>query len=196
MPYTDTWDATFEAVPANADAVSGGAEVIRDLKVAIRERLTNGSTGVQGLGVTDGPTFDHVHLTNQPYPPPNLIANSQMLAWSTTVGTGHSKTASLTAEQFTNTDNAYGYGEVLLKLTKGANTAEYYNFDTLIIGVKDCQDRAVAFGFYAYSVTESANVKGSILDSNSEIALSSTFGRNHWICFCYRYLCKAKSTCG
>jgi len=39
MSYTDEWDATFEAVPAAGDDVSDGAEVIRDFKLAVRERL-------------------------------------------------------------------------------------------------------------------------------------------------------------
>lgn len=39
MAYTDTWNAAFEAVPAAGDNVSDGAEVIRDLKTAIRERV-------------------------------------------------------------------------------------------------------------------------------------------------------------
>ncbi len=38
MP-TDAWSATFEAVPADLDDLSDGADVIRDLKVAVRERI-------------------------------------------------------------------------------------------------------------------------------------------------------------
>jgi len=39
MAYTDTWDANFEAAPADSDNVSEGAERIRDTRIGIRERL-------------------------------------------------------------------------------------------------------------------------------------------------------------
>lgn len=39
MPFTDTWDAAFEAAPADSENINLGAERIRDLKVAIRERM-------------------------------------------------------------------------------------------------------------------------------------------------------------
>ena len=39
MAFTFTWDSAFEASPADADKISAGADSIRDLKVAIRERL-------------------------------------------------------------------------------------------------------------------------------------------------------------
>ncbi len=34
-----TWDSSFETVPANTDSISAGADVIRTLKSAIRERV-------------------------------------------------------------------------------------------------------------------------------------------------------------
>ena len=39
MAFTYTWNAAFEALPADADNVSDGATKIRNLKNAIRERL-------------------------------------------------------------------------------------------------------------------------------------------------------------
>lgn len=40
MAFTDTWNSAFESVPADTEAVSQGAERIRDLKVAISERMS------------------------------------------------------------------------------------------------------------------------------------------------------------
>ncbi len=37
--FTDTWDAAFETTPANSDLLSEGAERIRELKVAVSERV-------------------------------------------------------------------------------------------------------------------------------------------------------------
>lgn len=39
---TLTWDAAYEATPAGSDAVSGGDDRIRELKVAVRERMLVG----------------------------------------------------------------------------------------------------------------------------------------------------------
>lgn len=36
--FTDTWNAAFEAAPANGDNVSSGAAEVRTLKVAVQER--------------------------------------------------------------------------------------------------------------------------------------------------------------
>jgi len=97
---------------------------------------------------------------------------------------GHSKTSTLDARRFYNTDDAYGYGQYLLELTKGADSAEYYNLLDVAMSAKDLHGQSVAFGCWAYSVTKSSNVKGSIIDSNGEIAVSSTFapaGAKTWI---------------
>jgi hypothetical protein len=40
MANTDTWNAAFEALPADVDNISEGAERIRDTKLAVRERLS------------------------------------------------------------------------------------------------------------------------------------------------------------
>ena len=39
MPFTDTWDAAFEAAPADSEDINLGANRIRHLKVAVRERM-------------------------------------------------------------------------------------------------------------------------------------------------------------
>jgi len=39
MAFTYTWDATFEGLPTDGENISQGAQRIRDLKVAVRERL-------------------------------------------------------------------------------------------------------------------------------------------------------------
>lgn len=39
MPFTDTWNAAFEATPADSENINLGASRIRSLKVAVRERL-------------------------------------------------------------------------------------------------------------------------------------------------------------
>lgn len=39
MPFTDTWDAAFESVPADNEDINLGANRIRALKVAVRERM-------------------------------------------------------------------------------------------------------------------------------------------------------------
>ena len=39
MAYTDTWNSTFEGIPADSENISQGADRIRDFKLAIRERM-------------------------------------------------------------------------------------------------------------------------------------------------------------
>ena len=39
MAYSDTWDSSFEATPAGSDSISVGDDDIRDLKLAVRERM-------------------------------------------------------------------------------------------------------------------------------------------------------------
>lgn len=39
MPFTNTWDAAFEAAPADNEDINLGANRIRALKVAVRERM-------------------------------------------------------------------------------------------------------------------------------------------------------------
>jgi hypothetical protein len=39
MAFTNTWDSTFESVPADSEDINLGANRIRALKVAVRERM-------------------------------------------------------------------------------------------------------------------------------------------------------------
>jgi hypothetical protein len=39
MPFTTTWDATYESLPADNEDISAGAGRIRNIKVDLRERL-------------------------------------------------------------------------------------------------------------------------------------------------------------
>jgi len=41
MAYSFDWNAIFKAVPGDSDAISGGADAIRDLKEAIQERIAH-----------------------------------------------------------------------------------------------------------------------------------------------------------
>lgn len=41
MTYTNTWNAAFEASPADGDSISEGAERIRDTRIAIQERMAH-----------------------------------------------------------------------------------------------------------------------------------------------------------
>ena len=89
----------------------------------------------------------------------------------------HSKTTTLDCFREWNEDsaNTYGYGAYLLKLVKGTDTAEYYNFDRTNTGYRDLQGKRVAFGCYVYSVTATDNIKLSIYDGRTEIALSTSY---------------------
>lgn len=89
----------------------------------------------------------------------------------------HSKTTTLDCfrEWNVSSANTYGYGKFLLKLVKGANTAEYYNFYRTNVDYRDLQGKRVAFGCYVYSVTATDNIKMSIYDGRSEIALSTSY---------------------
>jgi len=88
---TTTWDAAFEAVPADTDEAKYGADVIRDLKVAVSERLElemNFKTGTQPLikaGVAaviyQGTTTEIVALDTA------AVSSDGALAWDTTLKT-------------------------------------------------------------------------------------------------------------
>lgn len=88
---------------------------------------------------------------------------------------GHSKETTLLAYKSLNVDNTYGAGQELIRLVKGVDGPEYYNFDDLFSDYRDLQDRAVAFAAKVYSVSAADNVKLSIHDGNSEIALSESY---------------------
>lgn len=89
---------------------------------------------------------------------------------------GHSKTSTLETFRYLNSDNSFGKGQFLNQLEKGAATAEYYNYDRLLgLTYQDLQGRPVVAGCWVYSVTAADNIKLSIHDGVSEIALSTGF---------------------
>ena len=61
MPYTDTWNAAFEAAPADTDQVAEGAERIRDTRVGIRERMAKDH--YMDIAGTDADHGEHVKVT-------------------------------------------------------------------------------------------------------------------------------------
>jgi hypothetical protein len=83
------------------------------------------------------------------------------------------KTTTLDVHQYWNAGsaNTYGYGTYLIKLTKGADGAEYLNFGSAI-NYRQLQNKAVTLGCFVYSVTETDNIKLSIHDGVTEIAVS------------------------
>jgi hypothetical protein len=78
MAYTDTWNAAFEALPADGDNVSEGAERIRDGKVGIRERMEKDH--YMDIAGTDADHGEHkwVTLREQGAAPSN-VANKGFL---------------------------------------------------------------------------------------------------------------------
>jgi hypothetical protein len=61
MANTDTWNVAFEAVPADTDDISGGADKIRDLKLAVRERMSKDHYFL--IGGTDADHGEHNKVT-------------------------------------------------------------------------------------------------------------------------------------
>jgi hypothetical protein len=97
---------------------------------------------------------------------------------------GTTKTSTLDLHQYWNCDsaNTYGYGKYLMKSTKGADGAEYWNLGTTL-DYRQCQGQPVAIGCWVYAV-QASNVKLSIHDGVSEISLSSTYcpaGAKTWM---------------
>ncbi len=56
-----TWDSSFETIPANNDSISAGAQVIRTMKSAIRERMARDH--YMELGGEDTDHGEHVQVT-------------------------------------------------------------------------------------------------------------------------------------
>ena len=63
MAFTNTWNAANEASPAAGDAISGGAEAIRDLKLDIRERMAKDH--YMDIAGTDADHGEHSKVTFQ-----------------------------------------------------------------------------------------------------------------------------------
>lgn len=72
MAFTDTWNAAFEALPADNEVLSQGAERIRDHKLAVRERL---AVDHSWAGDADDGKHSKVTLPEQGSDPTN-IANT------------------------------------------------------------------------------------------------------------------------
>jgi len=77
MAYTDTWNAAFEALPADVDNISEGADRIRDLKLAVRERLAKDH--YFDVAGTDADHGEHVKVTLRTGSAPTNAANKGML---------------------------------------------------------------------------------------------------------------------
>jgi hypothetical protein len=73
MPNTDTWNAAFEAVPADGDLVSEGAERIRDTKLAVRERLAKDH--YLDVAGTDADHGEHLKVTLRVGSAPAAVAD-------------------------------------------------------------------------------------------------------------------------
>lgn len=77
MAYTDTWNAAFEAVPADSTDRKDGADAIRDLKLAIRERMAKDHYFV--IDGTDADHGEHVKVTLRAGSAPTHAANKVMV---------------------------------------------------------------------------------------------------------------------
>lgn len=78
MAYTNTWDSSNEASPADSDPVSEGAEKIRDLKKDVRERVAKDH--YMDIAGTDADHGEHSKVTFQaPIATPSNVANKGFL---------------------------------------------------------------------------------------------------------------------
>ena len=77
MAYTDTWNAAFEAAPADGDQVSEGAERIRDTRLGIRERMEKDH--YMAIAGTDADHGEHVKVTLRVGSAPTPAANKGYL---------------------------------------------------------------------------------------------------------------------
>lgn len=77
MAYTDTWNAAFEALPADVDNISEGADRIRDTKLAVRERLAKDHYfDIAGIDADHG---EHSKVTLRVGAAPTAVANKGIL---------------------------------------------------------------------------------------------------------------------
>lgn len=77
MSYTDTWNAAFEALPADANNISEGADRIRDLKLAIRERIAKDH--YMDVAGTDADHGEHSKVTLRTGAAPSAVANKGII---------------------------------------------------------------------------------------------------------------------
>lgn len=78
MAYTYTWDSSFEALPADANNVSDGANKIRNLKNALRERMAKDH--YMAIAGTDADHGEHSQVTFHANvaTPANLVGKSTL----------------------------------------------------------------------------------------------------------------------
>ncbi len=78
MAHTRTWDAAYEASPADSDNASEGAQEIRELQVDIRERI-NVDHYMDPAG-TDADHGEHRKITfHEPISKPTAVANKAFM---------------------------------------------------------------------------------------------------------------------
>jgi hypothetical protein len=78
MAYTRTWDAAYEAIPADANNVSEGAAKMRQVKVDARERLAKDH--YLDIAGTDADHGEHVKVTlREQAADPGTVANKGFL---------------------------------------------------------------------------------------------------------------------
>lgn len=82
MAFSDTWNAAFEADPADVDNISGGAVDIRDFKVAVQER---GEIDHSWAGNGDDGKHTQITFVN-PISTPGDVANEGMVYTKTVSG--------------------------------------------------------------------------------------------------------------
>jgi hypothetical protein len=77
MPHTDTWDASFEALPTDSNYVYEVDNYIRQLKLAIRERMAKDH--YMAIAGTDADHGEHVKVTLRVGSAPSAVADKGFL---------------------------------------------------------------------------------------------------------------------
>lgn len=83
MPFLDTWNATYEGIPADSENINLGANRIRDLKVNIRERV---AVDHSFAGDANDGLHLHVELLPQGGTPTRVNAGDGVLYTQTVAG--------------------------------------------------------------------------------------------------------------
>jgi hypothetical protein len=107
MSFTDTWNSTYEGVPADNRLLNLGAGDIRDFKVNIRQRVqVNHSFN----GDANDGKHTIVELLDQSVPPPETA--NEIILWATDSGDGHGPDIYATTPTVTYTRLTYG-GQII-----------------------------------------------------------------------------------
>jgi len=78
MAHTETWNAAFESSPADGDFIPDGPDKIRDLKLAVRERLA--IDHYMDIAGTDADHGEHKKVTfHEPISTPGNVADKAFL---------------------------------------------------------------------------------------------------------------------